>query len=135
MQAGGRTETGAEEEFELSLEVVKQRKNRTQLSRARRHMRLFGSCNARRQFFRQPTPTKNLISLLGLEYIGGRLDIKLASRKYSDLSLCGVEALLTASIALLLLLELWQCLALGTEYFKGIFKHHTSCKLCLHPAA
>ena len=50
MQAGGRTETGAEEEFELSLEVVKQRKNRTQLSRARRHMRLFGSCNARRQF-------------------------------------------------------------------------------------
>lgn len=88
MQAGGRTETGAEEEFELSLEVVKQRKNRTQLSRARRHMRLFGSCNAR--------------------------------RKYSDVSLCGVEALLTASIALLLLLELWQCLALGPEYFKEL---------------
>merc|ERR1712038_344261 len=38
-------------------------------------------------------------------------------KKYSDISLCTVEALLLVIILILILLEVWQAIALGKEYF------------------
>ena len=72
-------------DYEIKLEVIKEKKNKTRVTRAKNKERLFSGCSAR--------------------------------RRWSDLSLCTVEALLLVSIIILLTVEAWQVLALGKDYF------------------
>ena len=72
-------------DYEIKLEVIKEKKNKTRRTRAITKAALFSGCSAR--------------------------------RRWSDVSLCTVEALLLISILILLIVEAWQILALGKDYF------------------
>ena len=72
-------------DYEIKLEVIKEKKNKTRVTRAKTKAALFSGCSAR--------------------------------RRWSDVSLCTVEALLLISILILLIVEAWQILALGKDYF------------------
>ena len=72
-------------DYEIKLEVIKEKKNKTRRTRAKTKHGLFTGCSAR--------------------------------RRLSDVSLCTVEALLLISILILLIVEAWQILALGKDYF------------------
>ena len=72
-------------EYEIKLEVIKEKKNKTRRTRAKTKHSLFSGCSGR--------------------------------RRWSDVSLCTVEALLLISILILLIVEAWQILALGKDYF------------------
>ena len=72
-------------EYKIKLEVIKEKKNRTKLSRVKRNVGLFSECWT-----------------------------------HHDVPLCVVELLLVSVIITLLLVETWQALALGREYFKEL---------------
>merc|ERR1711963_338236 len=71
-------------EYKIKLEVIKEKKNKTKISRVRRKEGLFRECS---------------------------------SRKRRDIPLCTVESFLVISIIILLMVETWQALALGKDYF------------------
>lgn len=85
-QAVGRNKNKKDDgEYEIKLEVIKEKKNKTRVTRAKTKNALFSGCSAR--------------------------------RRWSDVSLCTVEALLLISILILLIVEAWQIMALGKDYF------------------
>jgi len=85
-QAVGRNKNKKDDgEYEIKLEVIKEKKNKTRVTRAKTKNALFSGCTAR--------------------------------RRWSDVSLCTVEALLLISILILLIVEAWQIMALGKDYF------------------
>merc|ERR1711953_494472 len=73
------------EEYKIKLEVVKEKRNKTRVSRVRRKEGLFMECSTR--------------------------------RKFQDIPLCVVESFLVVAILLLVVVETWQALALGRDYF------------------
>merc|ERR1711953_191051 len=94
------------EEYKIKLEVVKEKKNKTKISRVRRKEGLFMECSTRRRF--------------------------------QDIPLCVVESFLVVAILLLVLVETWQALALGRDYFlelenwfELLILSLTVCTLCL----
>ena len=76
------------DDYKIKLEVIKEKANKTQISRVSRNVGLFSECS----------PHSHL----------------------HDLPLCVVELVLVLVITLLLLVETWQALALGWEYFKEL---------------
>ena len=72
-------------DYNIKLEVIKEKRNKTQLSRVKRKVGLFSECSGRH-----------------------------------DIPLCVVEMFLVLVITALLLIETWQALALGREYFKEL---------------
>ena len=72
-------------DYKIKLEVVKEKKNKTRLSRVKRKVGLFSECSSGH-----------------------------------DIPLCVVELFLVFVIIALLLVETWQALALGREYFKEL---------------
>jgi len=79
------TKEGKNNDYTIKLEVVKEKKNKTKISRVRRKEGLFMECSSR--------------------------------RKFKDIPLCLVESFLVLSILILLMVETWQALALGKDYF------------------
>merc|ERR1711936_359209 len=73
-----------DDDYKIKLEVIKEKKNKTKMSRVRRKEGLFRECSSKRR---------------------------------KDIPLCTVESLLVISILILLLVETWQALALGKDYF------------------
>merc|ERR1711953_1051722 len=82
---GGLKKKNNNNEYKIKLEVVKEKKNKTKISRVRRKEGLFMECSTRRRF--------------------------------QDIPLCVVESFLVVAILLLVLVETWQALALGRDYF------------------
>lgn len=81
----GKSKGRNDDKYELKLEVIREKKNKTKRTRAKMKEKLFIGCSHR--------------------------------KKYSDISLCTVEALLFIIILILIILEVWQAIALGKEYF------------------
>ena len=79
-----------DEDFDVQLEVIKIRKNRTKVSRVTKKIRFFNSCTM-----------KN-------------------NGKIMDLSLCTIEIFLVFFIATLLVQEIWQCVSLGRQYAREL---------------
>ena len=79
-----------DEDFDVQLEVIKIRKNRTKVSRVSKKIKFFNSCTI-----------KN-------------------NGKIMDLSLCTIEIFLVFFIATLLVQEIWQCVSLGRQYAREL---------------
>jgi hypothetical protein len=79
-----------DDDFEVQLEVIKVRKNRTKVSRVMKKLRFFNSCGLKKN---------------------GRL---------VDPSLCSIEICLVFFIAILLVQEVWQCMSLGRQYAREL---------------